>query len=257
VNKRRCPACGSTNPADATACCVCGFVFAAGGGETPAPSRSNPHPEPVGEQHSAPLDFPRRAVPSQTQAVMPSAKPRPSRAGAQRRGAASLAALLALVAISAIGLLALTVFRSIAADQMTPQSPRPTFTVASRLMDAPSVEPLPEPTLTESPLPLPTPTEAASPPPAATALPAPSPLPTFTSSFVPTEAPVFLPMPTETALPAPTETPVKATNYTVQQGDTCWAIATRFEISIEQLVAQNQLSPACVIRPGQVLTIRR
>jgi LysM repeat protein len=60
--------------------------------------------------------------------------------------------------------------------------------------------------------------------------------------------------------PPPTETPTaesSAVSYTVKQGDTCWAIATRFDISIEQLIAQNQLSPQCVIRPGQTLTIRR
>lgn len=45
--------------------------------------------------------------------------------------------------------------------------------------------------------------------------------------------------------------------YTVKQGDSCWAIATRFNISVDALIRQNNLTANCLIRPGQELVIRR
>lgn len=92
-------------------------------------------------------------------------------------------------------------------------------------------------------------TEAAPPVATATSEPSPSPLPTDT-----------LPPPTETPAPQPTDTPAAQTNavtYTVKQGDSCWAIATRFSISVDDLIRQNNLTANCLIRPGQELVIRR
>ncbi len=263
--KRRCPACGSTNPADAVSCCVCGFVFAATvGSETaaahpPEPPASTPDAletpaHPVGDgakiQHTAITDSADWAGP-QVQAVEADAPPeqRPHRAAAHRRGMISLPALLALTALSAIGLLAVAVFRSIAEESAMPLSVRPTAATAPRLeitgevsstdLLTPTTTLLPSPTPTETPLPSPTPTETPSP--------TPTPLPTPTEVMRPTDAPAA----------SPTEPPARVTTYRVQQGDTCWGIATRFGISVEQLIAQNRLSAQCVIRPGQVLTIRR
>ncbi len=263
--KRRCPACGSTNPADAVSCCVCGFVFAATvGSETaaahpPEPSASTPDAletpaHPVGDgakiQHTAITDSADWAGP-QVQAVEAGAPPEqcPHHAAAHRRGMISLPALLALTALSAIGLLAVAVFRSVAEESTMPLSVRPTAATAPHLeitsevsstdLLTPTTTPLPSPTPTETPLPSPTPTETPSP--------TPTPLPTPTEVMRPTDAPAS----------SPTKPPARVTTYRVQQGDTCWGIATRFGISVEQLIAQNRLSAQCVIRPGQVLTIRR
>lgn len=98
-------------------------------------------------------------------------------------------------------------------------------------------------------LPAATATEAAPPVATATSAPMPSPLPTDTP-----------PSPTETPAPQPTDTPAAQTNtvtYTVKQGDSCWAIATRFNVSVDDLIRQNNLTANCLIRPGQELTITR
>ena len=46
-----------------------------------------------------------------------------------------------------------------------------------------------------------------------------------------------------------------AQTYTVQLGDTCAAIAAAHDISVEQLIALNDLSKNCVISVGQVLNL--
>jgi len=258
--KRRCPACGSTNPADAASCCVCGFVLV--GSETaavrlPEPPASKPNAvetlagDGARTQRSTVTDWASPQARAGEAGASP--KQRPDRAAAQRRGMISLTALLALAVISAIGLLAVAVFRSVAEESAMPLSARPTAATMLRPgitgeahsaeLPTPTATLLPSPTPTETPLPSPTPTE--------TPLPSATPLPT------PTEVTLPSPAPTDAPAPSPTEPPARVTTYRVQQGDTCWGIATRFGISIEQLIAQNRLSAQCVIRPGQVLTIRR
>ncbi len=263
-SKRRCPACGSTNPADAASCCVCGFVFATtvssemAAVHLPKPPASKPDAletpvrladDGARTQRSTVTDW---AGP-QARAGEASAPPkqRTDRAAAQRRGMISLTALLALAVISAIGLLAVAVFRSVAEESAMPLSVRPTAATMLRSGTASEVSSADLPTPTATLLPSPTPTETPSPTPTETPLPSPTPLPT------PTEVVLPSPAPTDVPAPNPTEPPARVTTYRVQQGDTCWGIATRFGISIEQLIAQNRLSAQCVIRPGQVLTIRR
>ena len=266
--KWRCPACGSTNPADVAACRVCGFVFVV---EASVASAS-PRPVPESVPEAQPADDEAGAQRGKATEAMRATVP-PARAGApagwqtaqhpiyansHRRRMISLAALLGLGALGAIALLAFTVFRSIAADAdatvLSLRSTEATTVRSASVLDGsplpafmdtlpPTETPLPPPTPTETPFPSPTPTET------------PLPLPTETPVVTPTEAVSPSLAPTET--PLPTTPPAKAETYTVQQGDTCWAIATRFGISVEQLVAQNRLSPQCVIRPGQVLTITR
>ncbi len=57
---------------------------------------------------------------------------------------------------------------------------------------------------------------------------------------------------TNTSVPQPTLTPLP---YTVQEGDTCGAIATTFRTTIQTLIITNNLSADCYLVPGMVLQI--
>ncbi len=92
---------------------------------------------------------------------------------------------------------------------------------------------------------------ASTPTPAATEAPTPAPTP------VPTATPT--PIPTEPPTPVPTEPPAVST-YIVQPGDTCGAIASEFDLTLDELIAANPdlaltEEGGCPIFPDQVLTI--
>lgn len=60
------------------------------------------------------------------------------------------------------------------------------------------------------------------------------------------------------------ETPAQAapvrtqpTRYTVRNGDSLWVIARRLNVSLSDLMSWNNLNENSILRPGQVLTIRR
>lgn len=57
--------------------------------------------------------------------------------------------------------------------------------------------------------------------------------------------------------PAPTPQPSdqSATTYTVQGGDTLYAIARKFGLTVAAIVAANNIANPSLIKPGQVLTI--
>jgi LysM repeat protein len=63
----------------------------------------------------------------------------------------------------------------------------------------------------------------------------------------------ILPSPT----PAPTATPVppEPTYHTVSSGETAWAIANQYGVTLEDLIAANKLSNADSLQPGQRLII--
>ena len=76
---------------------------------------------------------------------------------------------------------------------------------------------------------------------------------------VPTPVPT-LNAPTQTsvaasAVPTSTPTPVGARKYTVASGDTLSEIARKFDVSVADIVALNQLSNADFLAEGQVLLI--
>jgi len=59
---------------------------------------------------------------------------------------------------------------------------------------------------------------------------------------------------TSTPTPPPS-TPTAGTTYTVKSGDTLYAIALRYGVTIQQIVSANNITNANLIRVGQVLTI--
>jgi S-DNA-T family DNA segregation ATPase FtsK/SpoIIIE len=323
--KRRCPSCGSTNPANATSCDVCGFVFDAAdagasrrskpvrSGSTAQPAQAQPRPSPPPSVTSAPPPVnaqlsaaaqgerptrqeqpadpqPASVAPTDPQpmagqaeaqpaadaksetpslvaeavpkpktdaaAHAPPARPKPTYAaparpkpktftstrralaasGSRSRipGVLSLVLILAAV-LGVVALLAAAIVGSGSAGDSSARPTMPTPVIATQVPEAlPAVA---------------TAASVAEPTATATDLPAPSPAPTDTP-----------PPPTETPIPQPTDAPAAesgAVSYTVKQGDSCWAIATRFGVSVEEVIRQNKLTASCLIRPGQVLTITR
>jgi hypothetical protein len=101
---------------------------------------------------------------------------------------------------------------------------------------------------TEAPAASPLPTSPAI----ATETPIP-PTPTMSPTITPTEAPIT---PTEapTQTPEPTATPEQQT-YVVKAGDSCYAIAQRFRVRVDDIIAINKLRANCFIQPGNVLVI--
>lgn len=76
---------------------------------------------------------------------------------------------------------------------------------------------------------------------------------TLTPTVTPTGTltPTSLP-PTATDTPLPTPTPL---TYEVQANDTCLGIAAFFEVSVQSIVTENNLSAACVLSVGTTLKI--
>lgn len=89
----------------------------------------------------------------------------------------------------------------------------------------------------------------------ATDTPTPTSTPTITPTFTPTNTP------TATATEAPTATITVTPTiagpfiYEVVDGDSCFAIAVKFNVDLLLLITINNLDPACPIRVGDKLTI--
>ncbi len=79
----------------------------------------------------------------------------------------------------------------------------------------------------------------------------------------PTASPPPAPQPSQPQLPTPPTPPAQptqppaqsATTYTVQPGDTLYAIARKFGVTVAAIVAANNIANPKLIKPGQVLTI--
>lgn len=88
----------------------------------------------------------------------------------------------------------------------------------------------------------------------------PTPTNTFTPTATATATATFTvtPSPTNTEIP-PTETATPTQSgpfiYKVEDGDTCWGIAQKFEVDLVLLIVVNNLDSNCIISPGQNLTI--
>lgn len=85
--------------------------------------------------------------------------------------------------------------------------------------------------------------------------------PTPTITFTPTATATQTPTPTETPMPTPTDTATPEPTiagpfiYQVVEGDTCYTIAFKYEIDLLLLITANNLTPDCIINPGDLLTI--
>lgn len=79
----------------------------------------------------------------------------------------------------------------------------------------------------------------------------PTPSPTATFTITPSITPTPI-TPTPTATPLPSPTPF---TYTVSSGDSCLAIAARFEVSVQSIIRLNNLNAACTLFEGQELLI--
>ena len=79
----------------------------------------------------------------------------------------------------------------------------------------------------------------------------PTPLPSATLSPTPTNPPTETP--TQTMVMSPT--PLAPIEYTVKDGDLCASIAAVFDVSVQSIILQNNLSASCYLSPGQTLLI--
>lgn len=72
-----------------------------------------------------------------------------------------------------------------------------------------------------------------------------------------TETVTITPTATETQppTPIPTETPLPPFDYTVREGETCGLLAAKFQVSVQSIIVQNQLSSQCFVSVGQPLKI--
>ena len=87
----------------------------------------------------------------------------------------------------------------------------------------------------------------ATPTPAPTEAPTPAPTDVFAPSAEPTAAP--------SGAPTATKKPATAKTYTVKKGDTMWAIAEKFGVSLTALKAANPDVEPTKMRVGTVLVI--
>ncbi|HEX7394739.1 MAG TPA: L,D-transpeptidase family protein [Anaerolineaceae bacterium] len=84
-----------------------------------------------------------------------------------------------------------------------------------------------------------------------------SPFPTNTATPIPTSTSTPTSKPTATLLPSPTQlknTPVRNT-YSVVPGDTLNSIAQSYKVTIQSLLAANNIANPSLIRAGQILNI--
>jgi len=120
----------------------------------------------------------------------------------------------------------------------------------------------PLPAFTHTPTTTPPTETAPTDTPESSPTPTPSSLPTETATATPTSSVTSSVTPTSTitptvAAPAIATSALAARIYTVQDGDTVLSIATRFQITVVNLLNANQLSPlqALKLQPGASLTI--
>lgn len=87
------------------------------------------------------------------------------------------------------------------------------------------------------------------------------PLPSALRFPTPTITQTFTPRPTQTATdtatetPTSTETPIPPIPYVIQAGDSCLGIAIRYNVTVDSIILQNKLDPACTVAIGHTILI--
>ncbi|HXD08884.1 MAG TPA: LysM peptidoglycan-binding domain-containing protein [Anaerolineales bacterium] len=78
-----------------------------------------------------------------------------------------------------------------------------------------------------------------------------------TAVGTPTETPTMTPTGTEipTSTLIPTETPLPPFKYIVREGETCSVFVATFKVSLQSIIALNNLSSQCLVSVGQELLI--
>jgi LysM repeat protein len=82
--------------------------------------------------------------------------------------------------------------------------------------------------------------------------------PTLTNTptpIPPTNTPTITPTVTSTQTPTYTTTPSGPFEYTIQDKDTCWDIAVKYNVNINILLELNNFKGQCPIQPGQKILI--
>ena len=76
-----------------------------------------------------------------------------------------------------------------------------------------------------------------------------------------TITPTFTPRPTQTATatdtatPTPSITPEPPISYVIKDGDSCLALAIRYDVSVDSIILQNHLDPSCMVAVGHTILI--
>ncbi|NLB72081.1 MAG: LysM peptidoglycan-binding domain-containing protein [Chloroflexi bacterium] len=76
---------------------------------------------------------------------------------------------------------------------------------------------------------------------------------TQTATITPTTTATFAN--TATMTPQPTWTPLPPVEYTVKTGETCLDLALQFSVSVQSIIAANNLNQSCSISEGMVLNV--
>ena len=79
------------------------------------------------------------------------------------------------------------------------------------------------------------------------------PTPTITRTFTP--RPTQTPTATSTETPTSTATPIPPIPYVIKAGDSCLAIAIRYDVSVASIILQNKLDPDCTVAVGHTILI--
>lgn len=85
----------------------------------------------------------------------------------------------------------------------------------------------------------------------------PTPTMTYTDTVTPspTLTATITPLPTLTGTPTNTATPNAPFEYTVQQGDSCYGLAEKFNVELIVLLTINNFTDGCPIQPNQKIII--
>ncbi|MCS6772568.1 MAG: LysM peptidoglycan-binding domain-containing protein [Thermoflexales bacterium] len=222
--RKRCPSCGAFNQNEAVVCEMCGYLFT----DAPQAARNKATPSPpppsvdeATEESNISPQPPGTALPGRPPSLAYwRPKSKPTDRLKRRIGAVVSATALIVAALIGIWLI---------------------VSGLNRVRENPVAAP---PTSTQPRLATPMETSAPE-----------QVLPSSVSEATasPTATPTLPPAPVPSPSPTPTRPPRQT--YIVQAGDSCSAIASRFGVTVSDLIVWNNLPDNCLIRLGQELFV--